>query len=294
MIPLEKSNAITVRFQFTSNGLAPAKYGKDVYRFSDYVLRVLLAKRGWEIIKKTKTYFYAIPPEKVTEPFIIISDIPKKNYVLKLAEDYYDKKESVIDQIGEWPLLYEHRMSRDLIEHSYDLKTMTPIERRIKQSPKSWLFIGGEIWNSSVSIIDDQYEYSDYTSYIWSSSNDSDDAEIPFYFEGKEYNLIETKYERNSIARKKCIEHWGVRCMICGFSFEDAYGKIGHEYIHVHHIVPISTIKEEYIIDPIKDLIPLCANCHAIIHSNNPPFFVDEIRDIIERQRKIMKGSKKS
>ena len=39
-------------------------------------------------------------------------------------------------------------------------------------------------------------------------------------------------------------------------------------FIHVHHVTPISKVGREYKIDPIKDLIPLCPNCHAMIHKD--------------------------
>jgi len=34
----------------------------------------------------------------------------------------------------------------------------------------------------------------------------------------------------------------------------------------VHHLVPISKIGKKYRVDPIKDLRPVCPNCHAVIH----------------------------
>lgn len=99
--------------------------------------------------------------------------------------------------------------------------------------------------------------------------------------EGKVEYAVITKYERNNEARKKCIEHYGYKCYICRFDFRKKYGEIGKDYIHVHHLNPISDIKEEYVIDPIKDLIPICPNCHAIIHLTNPPLSIDEIKNLI-------------
>ena len=49
-------------------------------------------------------------------------------------------------------------------------------------------------------------------------------------------------------------------------SFEEVYGEVGRGFIEVHHIVPISERGGDYIVDPIRDLIPLCSNCHAMIH----------------------------
>jgi len=58
----------------------------------------------------------------------------------------------------------------------------------------------------------------------------------------------------------------GTACAVCGIDFEKVYGELGKGFIHVHHTVPIHTIGEEYTINPEKDLIPVCPNCHAMLH----------------------------
>ena len=90
-----------------------------------------------------------------------------------------------------------------------------------------------------------------------------------------------TYYERNSKARNLCLKHMGTKCSICGFDFEKVYGKIGKGFIHVHHLTPIAQIGESYQINPNSDLIPVCPNCHAMIHSKNPPRTIDEMKKII-------------
>jgi 5-methylcytosine-specific restriction protein A len=89
-------------------------------------------------------------------------------------------------------------------------------------------------------------------------------------------------HERNLVARKECLEYYGYRCAICNVLLSDVYGDLGKEFIHVHHLNEISTIKEEYIINPIKDLRPLCPNCHSIIHRRSPPYEIEEIKKIIK------------
>ena len=88
--------------------------------------------------------------------------------------------------------------------------------------------------------------------------------------EGAKQTVVVNKYERNSEARKQCINHWGVTCQVCGFRFEDFYGHYGAEYIHVHHLKPLSEIGEQYQLNPIEDLRPVCPNCHAMIHRSTP------------------------
>ncbi len=134
------------------------------------------------------------------------------------------------------------------------------------------------------------YRYYDKTpvEIVWSFDNLNRNEILPEeinYSDLKEGSVQEIKvnsYERNPIARKICIEHYGTKCMVCGFDFERTYGEIGKDYIHIHHIIPISTIQDEYIIDPIKELIPLCANCHAMIHRKNPPLSVEELLKMLK------------
>jgi len=91
-------------------------------------------------------------------------------------------------------------------------------------------------------------------------------------------------YERSSQARQECINHYGYKCQICDLDFEKVYGDIGRDFIHVHHIIDISTIAENYKINPIKDLIPVCPNCHAMLHKRKPAYSPDEIKSkIVER-----------
>ncbi len=49
-------------------------------------------------------------------------------------------------------------------------------------------------------------------------------------------------------------------------SLGDVYGNIGEGYIEVHHLNPISQTEGSHKVDPTTDLVPLCANCHAMIH----------------------------
>ena len=92
--------------------------------------------------------------------------------------------------------------------------------------------------------------------------------------------------ERDAVARRKCTDYHGFQCKVCGFKFEEKYGEKGKKYIHVHHLVPLSKIKQEYKVNPKKDLIPICPNCHAMIHRHkNKPLTVEELKIIIEKNQ---------
>ena len=100
-------------------------------------------------------------------------------------------------------------------------------------------------------------------------------------FEGALTKVPINRYERNAKARRLCIDHYGSICVVCKLSFGDRYGDIGRDYIHVHHLIPISEITEEYEVNPIFDLIPVCPNCHAMIHRKYPPLSIEELKSII-------------
>jgi hypothetical protein len=104
---------------------------------------------------------------------------------------------------------------------------------------------------------------------------DSSEMGMP---EGAVTKVLVNKYERSPRNRAACLAHYGSSCQGCGFSFAEKYGDIASGYIHVHHLVPISLIGRDYRINPIEDLIPLCPNCHAAIHLQNPPFSLEQLR----------------
>ena len=85
-------------------------------------------------------------------------------------------------------------------------------------------------------------------------------------------------YERNPRARTACLRHYGYRCSVCNLLFEEAYGKRGQNFIHVHHLQPVARLPEGYELDPIKDLTPVCPNCHAMLHRGKDVLSIDDLR----------------
>ena len=109
-----------------------------------------------------------------------------------------------------------------------------------------------------------------------------EDDILPLGFPEGSKKIIEVnRYERNPGNRKICIENKGTDCLICNFSFTSTYPVIGSGFIHVHHLVPVSQMSENYIVNPLEDLIPVCPNCHAMLHKKDPPYTPDELREII-------------
>ncbi len=105
--------------------------------------------------------------------------------------------------------------------------------------------------------------------------------EIQNLYEGLKKTIIVNSYERNIEARKKCIDHWSPICSVCEFDFEKNYGELGKGFIHVHHLVPVSDISRIYQVNPIKDLRPVCPNCHSMLHKRNPPLTIEELKSIL-------------
>lgn len=125
----------------------------------------------------------------------------------------------------------------------------------------------------------------------WYASDDELTTKLPeevsnpeYYFEGASSVVAVNSYERSVKGRAKCIEHHGYECAVCSFNFETVYGSIGEKYIHVHHKVLLSEIGEEYELDPINDLVPVCPNCHAMIHRTQPALTVRQLKKELIRR----------
>ncbi|WP_196894029.1 HNH endonuclease [Aureivirga marina] len=108
--------------------------------------------------------------------------------------------------------------------------------------------------------------------------------EEQLFTEGSIKKVLVNNYERNSSARKKCIEYHGFNCAVCDMNFEKFYGKeIGKDFIHVHHKIDLSLIKKTYTVNPITDLIPVCPNCHAMLHKKTPAYTIEELKYLIQK-----------
>jgi 5-methylcytosine-specific restriction protein A len=100
--------------------------------------------------------------------------------------------------------------------------------------------------------------------------------------EGAVRTVSINQYERNRKARELAIAYYKCRCYVCEFDFEKQYGAIGRDFIHVHHVIDIASIGEAYQIDPIKDLRPVCPNCHAMLHTSRPAMDIDKLRALVK------------
>ncbi|WP_431622724.1 HNH endonuclease [Enterobacter hormaechei] len=102
------------------------------------------------------------------------------------------------------------------------------------------------------------------------------------FTEGAATQVTVNRYERDRKARQAALAWHGCLCKVCGIDMMRVYGEIAKDFIHIHHLIPLSDIKDNYSLDPKKDLIPVCPNCHAMLHRRNPPFSPEELKSIIE------------
>jgi len=158
---------------------------------------------------------------------------------------------------------------------------------------KEWLFLGSP--NSIKSYEDNAFIAPEKKSikftfrFNYTSTGNNDDLGpegfIQTRLEGKKSTVLVNKYERDPKLRLECIKHHGCVCNACGFDFEKAYGPLGKDFCHIHHLSPLHTLMSETEINPLTDLIPLCANCHNVIHRVNPPLGIDKLKELIQNQQ---------
>jgi 5-methylcytosine-specific restriction protein A len=85
--------------------------------------------------------------------------------------------------------------------------------------------------------------------------------------EGRLVESWSSRRERDPKNRERCIKAYGPQCAVCDMTFLEEYGIIGDGFIHVHHENPLGGVASDGIQqDAIKDLRPVCPNCHAMLH----------------------------
>lgn len=96
--------------------------------------------------------------------------------------------------------------------------------------------------------------------------------------EGKRYKSEIKFRSRNRALVEAKKTNSDYRCEVCGMAFKEVYGKIGDGYIIAHHKNPIGNI-EKTATTTLDDIALVCANCHAMLHTKNPPLCLDELRN---------------
>jgi hypothetical protein len=138
--------------------------------------------------------------------------------------------------------------------------------------------------NSHKEVIDyllhSEFNYEDVKSGFDTISSSSENSILPIeevVSEGRLITRSSKTRERSSRLRQIAIEHFThngiICCDCCGFNFPSFYGPTyGKDCIEIHHIKPIFQYGENSIeqvaVNALQNLLPVCPNCHRVIHKN--------------------------
>lgn len=94
---------------------------------------------------------------------------------------------------------------------------------------------------------------------------------------------------RNPKLRQQCLDKYGYQCQCCGMDFAEIYGEeLGANFIEVHHLQALSTYETDGIPESfVENLVPLCSNCHSMIHH------INESEHPLKELREAYRGVKK-
>ena len=109
--------------------------------------------------------------------------------------------------------------------------------------------------------------------------------------EGEKKHVEYEVAHRSQALRQACIDIYGYQCQCCGLVFSDLYGEeLGGEFIEVHHLKMISTYDESKPDDYVENLVPLCSNCHSMIHHGpNGPLTLRQLREAYKGEKREIK-----
>ena len=91
------------------------------------------------------------------------------------------------------------------------------------------------------------------------------------YVEGGRTEVTLSKAERDPAVRRRALSHYGRKCMACQFIPR------ADSQLDVHHLDPIAEGQRQTKLD---DVVVLCANCHRLAHSTQPPISLESLQTI--------------
>ena len=115
---------------------------------------------------------------------------------------------------------------------------------------------------------------------------EEDEDEFP---EGRILYRVHRRRERSRVLAAKMKSRWLKRysklaCLACGFDFEETYGPRGRGYIECHHVVPVSELQSGAR-TRVEDLIPVCSNCHKMLHRTRPWLSIVQLKTLLIREQ---------
>lgn len=217
---------------------------------------------------------------------IIIFITKKKQDSLTQYVDYFDTKKSLLFMDGE----DKHTNDKRLVNSIHSDDEIFLFYREIHHTPFNYM---GKIYLSSyiinLSSMPSKFVFSTDSFYskaynqLACEENCSGNSFNTFSSEeeGKAKIIKHISYERSLKNKAEAIKIHGTTCSVCGFNFNKFYGeKLAADYIEIHHINPLYEFEGP--INPETDLIPVCPNCHRMLHKHrNKTLTIEELRKII-------------
>jgi hypothetical protein len=252
----------------------------------DIALRSFLERRDWALQKVGRENATMVPPHGTKAPFVFNVDIPTRDQILALAKEQHAVQKLWVGQLGEWVAYY-------LPPRSLTWTDMDPFTGQAISDPKPggsscasfhvgtrsfwYAMVWGDLYYESAS----QPIPLQTAEFVFPEENQPTVELV----EGAVCRISVNAYERNPEARRQCIEAHGADCCICGFSFGDLYGAEAEGYIQVHHIRPLAEVHGDHVVDPVKDLRPVCPNCHAVLHLGQRCRTIEEVSRLLVQNK---------
>jgi predicted HNH restriction endonuclease len=245
-----------------------------------------LNKKKFAIGKKTMYYILVVKkePSRVMQTNLI-------KYIVYVLEDFEIREKNEIYSIEKKNILTDAKREGVKILHKINpvvnINDVTMVHYK-QDRPNS------NPWQKD-SYQDLSELFFEYTKLNITSLNISIDdieselaEEDEYHKDGKTSYYHGKRYERNPQNRAKAIEIHGLNCVCCGFNFEEVYGERGKDFIEVHHVNPLSTLQEEVVINPVTDLVPVCSNCHRMMHRRKDEVLsVEELKAILDEKKRV-------
>ncbi len=270
-----------VRLRIEASRAPKKRYGANVFRVGRSAY--LLENREWTMVKKAREYSYLRPPELDSPPFQITVKIPTREQVTVIANVAHRIGLPVEIQFSETGFLYmpERRYTTTPVDPFTGVEGPTEAGGTIGPT---FVAICGD-WKATVDLRNGTESYHEQDACVLPSSEPGQ-LQLPpqshsDFFEGALLRTERNVYERDRAARATCIGHHGAVCKACGMDLAKRYGAVAEGFIHVHHRRPVASIGENYAVDPINDLVPVCPTCHGVMHLREPPYTVEEIMEFL-------------
>ena len=249
-----------------------------------YLVEIGITVEEWKEMLLNDKIFYDVAKDMIRKWYLCPNYEATHNEIMKkYPEDYPDGKGAPFNGIvkGLGTRIINHLNRFEVIGTKGEGKTYfcIPFEGRYADASRD----GGFIWKIRVELVQAIDELDLFVDIPVTVEEELENIIIvENENEGRKIQYLTTKYERSRKNRNAAIRIHGLSCYVCNFNFEEVYGELGKGFIEVHHIVPLSSKDEIVKVNPEKDLICVCCNCHRMIHRRKDRIiFPNELKNLI-------------